>query len=271
LIFILGIQDHLVMDAVILAAGYGSRLQPISPSKPLTMVAGKALIELSIRQAIRAGADRIIVVTGHNAKQLEAGLSDIENRLSITIDAVRVDDWSKPNGYSVIAGAALTHGPFLLLMADHVFSDAVLEDLVASHHPDAAVTLAVDRRIDNELVDPEDATWVQIDPAGRIIAIGKTLSRYDAVDCGAFLATHALVDAIEDAVAAGSAGSLSDGMQRLADQGLAHTVDIGDSWWIDVDDARAFALATEQAPFALPSIYAAAEVLERSCLAMVDD
>ena len=39
------------MDALIIAAGYGSRLREISDSKPLTPVAGMPLLELGVRQA----------------------------------------------------------------------------------------------------------------------------------------------------------------------------------------------------------------------------
>jgi len=108
-------------------------------------------------------------------------------------------------------------------------------------------------------VDPDDATWVKLDDKGFIAAIGKTIEPYDAVDCGAFLATPELAAAIAAAIAAGKAGSLSDGMQHLADQGRAATFDIGsepaECWWMDVDDPRAHALAEELAPQYLPELY----------------
>lgn len=243
------------MDAVILAAGFGSRLQAISPCKPLTPIAGVPLIELGVRQAKCAGADRIVVVTGHEADRLEAALPAIAERVGAPIVPVRVTDWSKPNGHSVIAGAAHVKGDFLLMMADHIFSDAVLPGLLGAHDPDCAVTLAIDRRLDNPLVDPDDATWVETGKGRRIRAIGKTLPHYDAVDCGAFYATPALAAAIGDAIANGAAGSLSEGMQRLADAGVAGTADIGSAWWIDVDDPRAHALAEAHAPAALPGAF----------------
>lgn len=109
------------------------------------------------------------------------------------------------------------------------------------------MTLAVDYRCDNPLVDPDDATWVKLDERGFIRAIGKTIPEYDAVDCGAFLATPELADAIRAAIAEGKAGSLSEGMQRLADAGRAATLDIGTAWWLDVDDPRAHELAEAQA------------------------
>ncbi|MGV3511111.1 MAG: NTP transferase domain-containing protein [Novosphingobium sp.] len=244
------------MDALIIAAGFGSRLAEISPSKPLTPVAGVPLIEIGVRQAMLAGVTRVVVVTGHQADLLEGFLADLSVRAGIEIVPVRLSNWSTPNGHSVMAGATRCDGNYLLMMADHMFEADILERLMLEDRADRGVTLAVDRRIDNPLVDPEDATWVRTDDTGRIIAIGKTIAPYDAVDCGAFLATPELALAIRDAIAEGKPGSLSDGMQRLADAGRASTMDIDDAWWMDVDDPRAHALAEELAPWHLARTFA---------------
>ena len=246
------------MDAVIIAAGFGSRLREISDSKPMTLVAGVPLLELGVRQARAAGAQRVVVVTGHEAERLEAALPALSHRAGIAVEAARVADWSKPNGWSVLAGAERTNGNYLLMMSDHVFSAPILTGLAQQGGPDRGVTLAVDRRIDDPLIDPNDATWVSRDERGFIRAIGKTIPAYDAVDCGAFLCTPELAEAIREAIAAGHAGSLSEGMQRLADAGRAATWEIGGAWWLDVDDPRAHALAEAQAPRFLPEVYAAA-------------
>lgn len=243
------------MEALIIAAGYGSRLRGISESKPLTPVAGVPLLELGIRQAAAAGARRAVVVTGHQAAAVEAALPALADRAGIPVAAQRIDDWSKPNGFSVMAGAARIDGDYLLMMADHIFSAAILQRLAGQGGPTRGVTLAIDRRVTSPLIDPDDATWVSTDDAGFIRAIGKTILQYDAVDCGAFLATAELAAAIAAAVQAGKPGSLSDGMQRLADQGRAATMDIGEAWWLDVDDPRAHALAEAQAPVQLREIY----------------
>ncbi len=245
------------MDAVIIAAGYGSRLAELSPSKPLTPVCGIPMIEIGIRQAVAAGITRVVVVTGHRADAVERFLADLAQRMPVVIDAVRVDDWSKPNGYSVMTGAARCGGDFLLMMADHLFDSSILAAMLATGSETRDVTLAVDRWVGNPLVDPDDATWVKTNAHGFITAIGKTISEYDAVDCGAFFATQRLASAIAAAIAAGKAGSLSDGMQTLADQGRAAIYDIGEAWWMDVDDPRAHALAEDLAPQHLLAAFAA--------------
>ena len=251
------------MDALIIAAGYGSRLAELSPSKPLTPVAGVPLIELGARQARAAGARRIVVVTGHEAERLEAFLPGLSDRVGAPVVAERVGDWSRPNGWSVMAGAAriggMGGGDYLLMMADHIFAAPVLQRLALTGGPDRGVTLAIDRATESPLIDPDDATWVATRDDGFIRAIGKAIPAWDAVDCGAFLATPELARAIQAAIDAGKGGSLSEGMQRLADAGRAATMDVGsgpDAWWMDVDDPRAHALAEEQAPLYLPEIYA---------------
>ena len=144
---------------------------------------------------------------------------------------------------------------FLLMMADHIFADGLLARLAGQSGADRGVTLAIDHRVDSPLVDPDDATWVRTDARGFIRAIGKAITDYDAVDCGAFLVTPELPAAIAAAIATGAAGSLSDGMQRLADLGRAATLEIAPTWWLDVDDPRAHALAEAQAPAYLASVY----------------
>lgn len=243
------------MDALIIAAGYGSRLAGLSGSKPLTPVAGITLLELGVRQAKAAGVSRIVVVTGHKAAEIEAFLPELSARAGLPVVSARVADWSLPNGYSVMAGAAQIAGDYLLMMSDHIFSSEILCKLARQGGVDRGVTLAIDYRVDSPLVDPDDATWVKLGEAQRIAAIGKTIPSYDAVDCGAFLATPELGEAIAAAIADGRPGSLSDGMQRLADSGRAATMDVGEAWWLDVDDPRAHAIAEAEAPLRLREIY----------------
>jgi 1L-myo-inositol 1-phosphate cytidylyltransferase len=219
------------MDCLIIAAGHGSRLRAVSPSKPLTPVAGVPLIERVIRAAAEGGASRFFVATGHEAVRLEAFLET----LPFEIEAVRVADWDLPNGHSVLAGAGRIPGDYLLTMSDHLFDPAIVRALIAV--PPAPLTLAVDRDLAGPLLDMDDATKVETGKAGAIVRIGKTLAQFDAIDTGLFRATPALAGAI------GPGGSLSDGVQRLADAGGAMTCDVTGLFWLDVDDPPALAKA----------------------------
>ncbi len=242
------------MNALILAAGYGSRIAALAAPKPLVPVSGVSLLEWSVRQAASAGITHAVVVTGHRAAEIEARLPGIAYRTGVSLEPARVADWSRPNGYSVLAGADMIEGNYLLMMADHLFAAGLLQTLVADMGRTRGAALAIDRDVAGPTIDPDDATWVRRRANGRIALIGKHLTRYDAVDCGAFIATPDLAEAIAEAVSEGAAGSLSEGMQRLAERGAADTIDVTGHWWIDVDDPRMHAIAEAEAAYQLEGL-----------------
>jgi choline kinase len=231
------------MNCLILAAGHGSRLREVSESKPLTPVAGVPLIERVMRTVLAAGIGDFTVVTGHRAADVEAFLTEWAGRDGPRIDFARLADLDKPNGHSVLAGAPNCRGNYLLLMSDHLFDPAIAVAAVSKGRKSgAALTLAVDRDWQREQLDLDDATKVALD-GDRIVAIGKNLTTFDAVDTGVFYATPKLAEAIQTAVDVGKAGSLSDGVQLLAEKGEARVADATGLFWLDVDDPAALAKA----------------------------
>lgn len=222
------------MHCLIIAAGHGSRLREVSVSKPLTPIGGVPLIERVIRAATAGGAAAFTVVTGHEAARLECFLATLTD---FPIRTVRTADWDLPNGHSVLTGAESIEGDYLLAMSDHLFDPEIVARLIAA--PAAALTLAVDRDLANPLIDLDDATRVETGAGGAILRIGKKLARYDAIDTGLFRATPALAEAIRAAP-----GSLSEGVQRLADQARAQMLDVTGLRWLDVDDPESLAQAT---------------------------
>src|SRR5688572_18761667 len=65
-----------------------------------------------------------------------------------------------------------------------------------------------------------------------IVAIGKDLTEYDALDTGVFVFSPLLFDALAQACAQGDT-TLSGGVRILASRGLMHAVEIGDAAWCD--------------------------------------
>lgn len=228
------------VKGLIVAAGLGSRLRSIAPLKPLAKVNGVPLIESIILAARQAGLSEIVVVTGYLGDQLEAFLKHRAAGFGVPIRTVRAADWTLANGHSVAAAEAELGDSFVLMMADHLFDPTLLRDLLAAGPITDGVVLAIDRRLDNPLVDLDDVTRVATDAAGRITRIGKMIEPYDAFDTGVFLASRALIVAIRADIAAGGQGSISAGMTRLAQDGRAGTFDIGERFWLDVDDATAW-------------------------------
>jgi NDP-sugar pyrophosphorylase family protein len=69
------------MKAMILAAGYGTRLRPITNDKPKALVAidGIPLLQLIIHKLIATGVDEIIINVHHHADQIQAFLRNNRN------------------------------------------------------------------------------------------------------------------------------------------------------------------------------------------------
>ena len=225
----------MIRDAVILAAGKGTRLRASEDAlpKPLYTVGGVPLIKRTIATLAAAGIGRIVVVTGFMADQIEAALAD--PILGVQIELAHNADYEKANGISVLVGGMLASGPFVLSMADHIYSSSIAQ-LVASQDMEAAdLYLATDTRI-TEILDLDDATKVRSE-AGRIVDIGKTIATYDRIDCGVFAVTPRLLDALARVRDAKGDCSLSEGVRELASRGRARVADIGDGYWQDVDTA----------------------------------
>jgi 1L-myo-inositol 1-phosphate cytidylyltransferase len=236
------------MQCLIIAAGQGTRLRSLAPSKPLAEIDGTPLLAHVVRAAKAGGATSFVVVTGYEAEAIEAFLPGLSGDAGVAIEAVRNPAWTRPNGLTVLAAAPSLEQEFLLLMSDHLFDPGIVAGLLAGRRSDAALTLAADYDPANPLLDIDDATKLLVDGKARIRRIGKTLADYNAIDTGIFHATTALLDALRRSLEEGGSGSLSEGVQSLAAEGRAYVHDIGRRWWIDVDDEAAFRKAEASLP-----------------------
>ena len=228
-----------IRKSLILAAGRGSRLGRKGVPKPLLPLLGLPLLERVILTAARAGLDDFIVVTGFEGDRVRRFLDGLAVRRGIQISHVVNDEWEAGNGLSAYAARdEIKDEPFVLLMADHLVDHRLLEGLLAEPLEPGTVRLAVDSNTRNPLVDMCDATRVEVEGA-RVRAIGKGIERYNAFDTGCFVCSAGLFSALERARAQRDDTTLSGAIRLLAEEGKVHTFDIGDAFWIDVDDSPA--------------------------------
>lgn len=220
---------------VVLAAGEGSRLRSKARAKPLVDLAGLSLVERCIVAAQEAGFGEVVVVTGHAAAQVEDHVLEVSRRRGVPVRLVHNPRFQEGNGLSVVAARPVVGlDPFVLVMGDHVFSGSLLREMRAARVKPGHVLVGVDDRLGQEgTLDVDDAMKVRV-RGGRIEAIGKCLTDYDAYDVGAFACSVGLFDAVELAASRGDS-SLAAAIQVLADRGAADVLPIGDAHWFDVD------------------------------------
>src|SRR5204862_8298992 len=87
--------------------------------------------------ARQAGFDEVVVVTGHRADQIDRHVLEVSRRRGIAVTVVRNERYREGNGLSALAARdRVGYEPFVLVMADHVFSPSLSQQLKqASGHP----------------------------------------------------------------------------------------------------------------------------------------
>lgn len=221
---------------VILAAGLGSRLREqldSHSSKPLMEIAGKSLLMRTIQSHEKAGITKIIIITGWQSDLIKAEIQK-QYKGHAELCFVFNEHYELSNGISLLKAKPYIQQDFLLTMADHVLDDQIMIKTIGHVPPEGGATLCVDYKIET-VFDLPDATKVQV-KAGFIRLIGKEISDYNCIDTGVFVGTNALIKEIEKKYSCNGDASLSDGVQSLASQGKMEALDIGSSYWQDVDD-----------------------------------
>ena len=214
--------------SVVLAAGRSERLAGVTGggSKALVRVGGPTLIERAVRTLLAAGLERVVVVVGYQAGPVAA----VANRVAPgRVRTVFAERWELGNGASLAAAAPHVGDEdlFVLLTADHVFSEGALAPLLAAGRPGVLVdhTPTADALAEGTRVRLHEE---------HVVAFSKELGD-PSIDCGAFLLPPAVFDAQRRAQARGDA-SLAAAVTELANDLPLEAIALPDGcWWQDVD------------------------------------
>jgi len=120
-----------ITTALLLAAGTGSRLFPLTENMPkcLTEVNGVSILERLVRSLTMKGFRRLVIVTGH----MNACISDFLGSHSggMTIDYIFSPRYKTTNNiYSLWMARETIKEPFLLMESDIVFDESLLDEMV---------------------------------------------------------------------------------------------------------------------------------------------
>lgn len=107
-----------ITQAMVLAAGLGTRMRPITETtpKPLVKIAGKPMIDYALDALVEAGVTRAVVNVHHHADQMEAHLAGYR-----TLDIAVSDEREKlmNSGGGLAKGLKLLDaGPLFVMNAD---------------------------------------------------------------------------------------------------------------------------------------------------------
>jgi choline kinase len=225
---------------VILAAGTGTRLKPLTDTSPkcLLEIAGRSILDRLLSAMAEAGVARVVVVTGHLAERIDARLAGAAPGVDVV--TVRNPAFATTNNAVslVAARSAIADREFVLCDGDVVFAA----------NPFPALLAALERSVvavDAEAPFNAEAMKVEVDADGRVKTLSKALP--EARSAGESLgiqrigvdALPRLWQALDETVARDAAHAYyEDAFQRLLDGGLRMGVSrVAPRTCIEIDDA----------------------------------
>jgi choline kinase len=160
------------MKAIILAAGVGKRLWPVTQHHPkcLIQIGGRTLLARYLESLAGVGIKEAVIVVGYKQEMIRAaagsGLSGVAVRY------LESDQYQRGSITSLWRARDELNGDAIIMDADVLFHRLILKRLVDSPHPTALLM--------DESVKQTGEECMVVAQGGRVIALTKQMpSRYD--------------------------------------------------------------------------------------------
>ncbi len=170
------IEESQNMKAVILAAGVGSRIRPLTDNCPksLLKVGGNTILEMMVSHIRDCGITDIVFVLGYLQEQIKEYVTNQFPELNAQF--ITNEQYATTNtGYSLMLVRDLVAGSsFIKFDADVVFDKIILSRLIACEHDN---TLCIDKNIQ---LDAEEIKVI-IKEQNRVVKASKTVKPEEAI------------------------------------------------------------------------------------------
>lgn len=216
------------MRAIILAAGEGTRMRPLTENRPKVMlpIANRPMLEHIIREAMLAGISEVTLVVGYKKEAVMSYFGD-GSRLGVDIEYV-VQDRQMGTGHAFGMAASSCSGRFIALNGDVMVSAAHLRKLMRRSE-DVVVTV-------KEVADPRQY-GVIVAEGDRVARIVEKSARPPSrlANAGIYLFSDSIFSAIDE-TGPSPRGEIevTDSIQRLIDEGRSVGYEAMEEEWLDV-------------------------------------
>ncbi|MBL8555737.1 MAG: phosphocholine cytidylyltransferase family protein [Phenylobacterium sp.] len=164
--------------AIILAAGQGKRLLPLTEDRPKCLIelSGRTLLAWQLLRLQAAGVQETVIVTGFRADQVEAEVARLGLAMPVRLQFNPFYTVSDNTASCWIVREEFDR-EVLVLNGDTLFGPGIAEKLLSAAVAD--ITVTIDRKPAYDADDMKVLT-----EQGRLMAIGKTITAYDAESIG---------------------------------------------------------------------------------------
>jgi UDP-N-acetylglucosamine diphosphorylase/glucosamine-1-phosphate N-acetyltransferase len=213
------------MECVVLAAGEGRRMRPLTANRPKVMLplANRPILEHLILAARDAGVTEFTLVVGYREREVRNCFGDGE-RLGVSIRYVP-QRHQLGTGDALRACEGLVSGPFLLLNGDMVIRSGDLRGLMGRRPPVIGLFRSS---------HPEDFGTVRVE-GDRVVELAEKIARPagDLINAGAYLLDPGIFDLLES-IGRSERGEyeITDALSVLIAKGVVTGYSL--SFWLDV-------------------------------------
>jgi len=170
------IEQKTKMKAIILAAGVGSRIRPMTNNCPksLLKVGNYTILEMMLSHIQDCGINEVVFVLGYLQEQIK---EHVKNKFpNLNAHFVTNNKYTETNtAFSLmLAKGLIKDSSFVKFDADVVFDKEILENLIECEH---ANCLCIDKNIN---LDSEEVKVI-IDDQNKVLKASKTVHPKDAV------------------------------------------------------------------------------------------
>lgn len=232
----------MIHRAMILAAGLGRRLRPLTDHtpKPLVTVGGRPLIEWLLRFLRAGGIDEVVINLHHLGERIEETLGD-GRRFGVVIRYSHEREIRDTGGGIRHAESLLAGAPFVVVNGDSLL-EVPLRDVIAAHVRSGAIATMALRP------DPDPHAWgaVEVDASDRVRRVAGLPPGVDASGLRAFMfpGLHVFEPTIFDWLEPDGAFSITRvTYPRLLEAGLHVQGFVTAGRWITIDTPEALARA----------------------------
>ncbi len=208
------------MDALIFAAGKGTRLGALGAETPKALIdiGGCTMLERVAARLVASGADRLIINTAHLAERIAAFIADHDLGAEVVLS--HEDPGPLETGGALVHARGLLRrdGPILLHNVD-VLTTADLPAMVAAHTASGALaTLAVhDRRTARHLLFDAHGLYGRTDTRTGVRA--EVRRPEGTTHAAAFAGVHVIAPAFLDRIEERGTFTILNPYLRLAGEG----------------------------------------------------
>ncbi len=217
------------MLAVILAAGEGTRMRPLTYNRPKVMlpVVGKPILEHIINSCVKAGIQRILIVTGYHEDVVR---SYLKNRaLDAEVEFIR-QARQLGTADAINQTRDFVHERFLVLNGDSIITPSTLEHLIEKAGAQQTVIAA------QKVPDPSNYGILEVSGEKVVGIIEKPVHpRSDLANIGIYVFDPVIFGAINKTTrSTRDEYEITDAMQLLIEQKEEVGYLLIDEPWIDV-------------------------------------